>query len=169
MLQPFYATVKGNSPYMRYFGSHLRKDGSHEQAECAPHEWYSTYYLNGIEWANIISPLAQGHFPTEWFNEANISNGIQIQKLQNGCILAKMSSSIEEYDITDSIVMKRTLLPALFPGGSYIPLKALFKPIVNNSFMVNFPRSDWAIVPVLDDEVYVVGTDLVFQSNKLIL
>lgn len=79
--------------------------------------------------------------------------------------LVKSNKSVEKFDVDDSLNLKRLLYPALFPGGCSFSLRRLFEKDVVNAFMASFPRSDWANVPVFDEEISIVGTDLVISSN----
>lgn len=117
MLQP--ATAGAESPYMHYFGSHARYDDSHKEAGHLPEEWYKTYYLRGVEWANILSPLTQTHFSGGELT-LRASSEIQIDPLQGGCVLVKSKKRIESYDVKDALLLKEVLQPALFSGGQPI-------------------------------------------------
>ena len=164
MLQPIQVAQRICSPYMNYFGRH-GNDNSHKEAGYTPQEWYPVYQVCGIEWANIISPLAQTHL-----NVLNIlqtqQNNLDIRQISGGTLLVKSTKPIEKYTVNDAKMIKRILLPALYPGGWSISLKKIFK----NDCPVQFrPRFNWAIVPVFKEEISVLGTDLIFRTKNLSL
>lgn len=160
MLEPT-GRASEESPYMRYFGSHANVDGSHLETGHLPNEWYRSYYVRGIEWANVVSPLAQTHLDVASILKKD-ETGIEAQILTGGGLLMKSQSKIDGYSLDDARKMKRLLYPSLFPGYSSISLRRLFEENVPDFFMADFPRSDWATVPILDGEIEVIGTDLVF-------
>lgn len=89
MLQPIYNTSKGHSPYMRYFGTHYRTDNSHTEVGCTPKEWYETYYVCGVEWANVISPLAKKHL--SWKTDDTVRfPDVVVQSIPGGCTFSQI-------------------------------------------------------------------------------
>lgn len=158
MLQPI-APIQGKSPYMRYFGEIDFCDGSHEQMQYAEQEWYPGYYLCGVEWANLIGPRAQVHFKNTGIPTS--TNGIHSEQISGGGILVRSDRNIDEYDVSDAIKLKKLLYPCLYRGGSRRSLKHLFDQQPTRYIKCsNLPRSDWAIVPVLEREIRIVGREL---------
>ena len=158
MLQPI-ATIQDKSPYMRYFGEIDFWDGSHGETQYTEREWYPSYYLCGVEWANIIGPRAQVHFKHTGIPTSN--DGIYSEQLSGGGILVRSDRNIVDYDVPDAIKLKKTLYPCLYRGGSRRSLKHLFNPRPTSYIKYgNLPRSDWAIIPVLDEEIKIVGREL---------
>lgn len=162
MLQPFASNNVGQSPHMRYFAEPYGRDGSHEEVGLEPSEWYPFYYLCGIEWANIVSPLAQTHLIEQSIYSCTHEECIT-ESLNCGSLLVKSAKPIAEFGVNDLLLLKRHLYPALYPGKSSIPLSFLFRKETNNFFRASFPRSNWANIPILDGEISIIGSDLVFS------
>jgi hypothetical protein len=59
--------------------------------------------------------------------------------------------------------VKRFLYPALYPGRCAIPL-SVFRNKIQKESMSNFPRSNWAVVPMFENEIEIVSTYLVFSK-----
>ena len=151
------------SPYMRYFGSHMVTDGSHKEAQCSVDEWYPSYYLCDVAWLNILSPLVKQHisFCSGYFSkDANIT----FKELNNGGLVIGCRNPASQYSVSDARVLKRYLMPALYPGRSAIPLRGLFPRAGEPRIYDWCPRSDWAIVPVEEGEIQIIGSDIVFDS-----
>lgn len=146
------------SPYMHYFGTDGKTDGSHIKYSCTEHEWYSRYYIPGAEWCNILSPLARKHLPDVHYSEA-----VQTHELSGGGLMVKSNRPILQYDVPDAMEVKRFLYPALYPGRSAIPL-SVFRNKIQKESMSNFPRSNWAVVPMFENEIEIVSTYLVFSK-----
>lgn len=164
MLQP-YQFPAGNSPYMYYFGQHYLGEDFCEDRDGTSQKWYQRYYLTGVEWGNLLSPIAVGKLKDGGGILAN-KNELQIERLDNGSLLVKSAKGIDKYCVEDAMVLKQYLLPALYPGGSYRRLRDIF--CQEESYDQScWPRADWAIVPVLDGEIKVIGTDLVFCSKRI--
>lgn len=162
MLQP--CVGPSRNPYMTLFGTPLDTDGSHIDAGCSKMEWYSTYYIPGVEWYNIISPLAMNHI-SDPASFADMPTDIAINTLNHGGIELYSRKDILQYDIPDALNIKRYAYPALFPGMKVLPLK-IFNRDETFLSMSNFPRHNWAIIPVFENEIDIVGTDLVFSKDS---
>lgn len=159
--------ISSASPYMRYFGCNLMHDFSHEEMGLKETEWYPTYYLCGVEWANVISPLAATHVP-QLKAEDNLQPDIQIKSLNSGGILVASKRPINEFDVSHLRTMKELVYPALYPGRSAITFSSLFFEDMQGHChfnYMNFPREDWANVPMLDHEIDVVSTCLVYSHH----
>lgn len=163
-LQPFHKYSNG-SPYMRYFGKIIYMDGSDSQFGCSPKEWYRTYYLCGVEWANILSPLTATHFNRYSLSQISTIDKVVItQKTNAGTISVKSQKQITDYSFEDAILLKKILEPALFPGRTSVPLRGLF-PRQNESRIFEWcPRYDWALIPIEKQEIEIVGSDIVYTS-----
>ena len=161
MLQPS-LFLPGESPYMKYFGRNIFHDNSHEDAQCSIKEWYPTYYLCGVEWLNILSPLARQHIK-EPFATGSAKDFI-VEQLSNDCLLVQSAKNIAEYDVTDAIALKRILLPALYPGRTSMTLRALYPYAGEKRIYGWMPRSNWEIVPVEPDELEIFYKELLFVS-----
>ncbi len=156
MLQPY---GSGKSPYTRYFDCNDNKDGSHEDAGRAAREWYQTYYLPGVEWFNIISPLVQERL-------AECPGG---EKLPGGGLVLKSSKPITQYDVEDAVAMKKILLPVLPEIGIQLSVKETFDGFHQNTIKYYdryLPRCDWAIVPILEDEIKIYWGTICFYKSK---
>ena len=150
------------NPYTRLFQDHRVYDGSHEAAMCTEHEWYRTYYAQGVEWFNAISPLTRQHFTT--IPNSDLSRNM-LEEGPSGNLFFKSDKTISSYDIGDALVMKQLLYPALMPGWSEFSYRVLFHDELHRESMHAFPRHDWAIVPVFEDEIYIVGRNVVLSSK----
>lgn len=165
MLQPYHFPI-GSSPYMHYFGQYYLGEDFCEDRNENLQRWYERYYLTGVEWANLLSPLVMERlrkctpFPT-------CKSGMQIECLDNGAALVKSSKKINQYCVEDAILLKEHLLPAIYPGGSYQSLTELFCEEIHN--LSCRPRADWAIVPILNGEIKIIGTDLVFRTRTYLI
>ena len=158
MLQPSGQWL-GKSPAMHFFSGMPIFDGSHERYNCLENEWYPTYYVCGAEWSNVISTLAQNHFE----NKAMVSVGVESTLLAGGGLWVRSNRAICDYDVSDAVKIKRSIYPALYPGRFHIPIRVLFGPLRRNFDYIRHPRSNWAIIPIVDGEINIIGTDLVFQ------
>jgi hypothetical protein len=152
------------SPYMRYFGKHLQGDGSCESAQCHPEEWYPTYYLCGVEWMNILSPLTKQHLAEHRVQSGGA--GVSVQALRSGGLQVMSTKPITAYEIEDALTLKQIVLPALYPGKGSVPLRGIYPG--EGCFRVYdwCPRNDWAIVPIEKTEVEIVGPNIVFFSRN---
>ena len=151
----------GITPYKTLFGGGDYTDGSHEDANCTRREWYPTYYLSGAEWFNIVSPLAQQHIPCS--AEDSGARGINVKNAAEGPLIVKSSKTILDFGISDALEMKKWLYPALYPGMSSVLLRMLFR---DSKADIHYPRNDWRIVPVFEDEINVMNEYLVFSSRR---
>ena len=150
MLQP--QALAYSSPYMTYFD-----DGQRQ----------SQGYLPGVEWANVLSPRAQ---------ELLSQNGeydpcgelVQYMPLSGGGMLLASRRSIWEYDVDDALLLKTLVNEALYPGPglgySFPIIMRSAHPLQAN---IRFPRKDWAIVPILEEEIEILGSQLRFNSNAI--
>lgn len=149
------------SSYMQYFGmGHVHGDNSHKIENCWPNEWYPYYYLCGVEWGNVISPLTQKHLPM-------IRENIQEQKtviseeLPNGSLFVGLNKPILQTDLQDMFILRQLVDEALYPGeGREYDLVELRK---HNSTVS--PRSAWELVPVYNDEIVVKDGVLSFHRQ----
>ena len=161
MLQPIVGPDR--NPYMTIFGRYGMVDGSHEEANCTEQEWYPTYYVPGVEWFNILSPKASAHLDLNSCNET--TDMATIQTTSNGATVIASRNTITQYDVPDAIALKQLTLPALYPGRSYLKLKGLMNNQITCQTLGVFPRSNWAIIPVLEEEIDVFSGYLVFTAN----
>ena len=155
--------------YGHYFRGYDMLDKSHLEADCGISEWYPTYYLKEVEWMNIVSPLAEAHLENHIGN-IKVPDSVLLERLQGGGLLVGSRKDIDEYDISDALELKRLLYPALYPGLSSYTLRDLFrerdryKGCKENWGLGKYPRSDWAIVPVFEEEIKIVATYLVITT-----
>lgn len=156
-LRPYHGST---TPYMHLFGAHSRTDGSHEDVNCMANEWYPTYYLQGVEWYNSLSPLTQQHL-----SHSAVSEVFQIKETAEGALTVKATKPISRFDIPDAVEMKKWLLPTLYPGMNDFRLRSLFYDSIAPKSMSTFPRCTWAILPVFEDEIYILPDYLVFRSK----
>lgn len=164
MLQPL-SLPPGNSPYMNYFGQHCLDDGSYQIANQSQGEWNRTYYLRGVEWMNVISPRARIHLPT-LIADSEKKDGVYCRELNNGSILLKSKKPVDLYDVGDARVLKKLVASGLYPGGSQFLLRRLFPVDLSKKTLLEYPRCDWSVVPVFENEICLVGSILVFRSES---
>jgi len=157
LLQPL--VIGNEGAHKQYFRGDRRLDGSHIQNNCTPAEWYSTYYLEGCEWLNIIAPRSCEHLAK---SRKPQDPSVLIQDLMGGGIMVQSAKTILEYDVDDALRIKEYLYPALYPGSSRVALRELFGP--ENDFAFSYPRPKWEIVPILDDEIKIVGREMFYSS-----
>jgi len=162
MLQPP-NYVGWRDPYMSLFGGGKYVDDSHEDANCKNYEWYSTYYLRGVEWFNVISPLAGQYLTHIKHNFDTLL--LRVVAKKDGRLILRSKKRISLYNIPDALAMKRLLLPALYPGMRSWTFRTLFNSFDGSYSFGAFPRCDWAIIPVFESEISIVGNNyLVFTA-----
>lgn len=162
MLQPV-GNWKGASPSMRYFGNNPYFDGSGADASLDERSWYSIYYLYGVEWFNLLSPVAVTHLHD--IPCCTHTGNVCMRMLDNGSKIVASNNFLTDYDVEDAMELKLLLQPILYPGGSNMPIKTLFQPRNQWTSMRNHPRSDWAIVPIKEEEIDIIGTELVYRNR----
>jgi len=160
-VQPFRTN---DSPYMRYFGRGVAMDGTHFDNQCSPTEWYPYYYFGDIAWTNIISPLTKRLLESS--SESICSDGCTIKTLNSGALLVTAPRSLLDFDVNTAQSVKNIIVDALYPGISTVPLRALFPSQGKELIYWDCPRSDWAILPVEEAEIRIVGTDLLYISRN---
>ena len=147
------------SQYMRYFGKKAVTDGSHADANCSPKEWYTTYYLNSIEWLNIVSPVARQHLDKK--QGAVLLDDSLVAEIPGGCLAVSSARHISEYDWAEAVKLKHILESALYRSGTRVPLRFVFPdPKFQGTELC--PRNDWAIVPIEEGELYISGHELCY-------
>lgn len=151
------------SPYMRYYGKRLIPDGSHESANCTEEEWYLSYHLRGVEWLNIVSPLARRHIKSISLENGK-SDAIVVKELADGGLLVGSANPVTSYDTQTAYELKRIIQPALFPGMTSIPIRGLFPKLGTERIYDWCPRNDWAIIPIDENEISIVGENIVFSA-----
>ena len=144
------------TPYMYYFGNDYRMDGSHELAHCFPIEWYPYYYHNGIEWFNILTPLA-----AEKLRSRTPNSQLLCRELESGAIIVQLRKPIEHSDVSDYTIMKDYLYPALLPGMSQIPINVLLDPEATGYLAK--PRMSWEILPISPEEIFIENGNLILR------
>ena len=163
MLQP--VMMDSNSPYMHYFGNMGSYDGSHLETAYSASEWYRTYYIPGVEWFNILSPLAQKHIDTLPKHTME-AYSIEVANISGGGLLIRSKKEIDQYNLCDALRLKQIMQPSLFPGIRIQALRNLFSSDPRKYMLASFPRSNWALVPIFEEEIDVVGTDVVFLGKR---
>lgn len=152
-----------DDPYMRYFGLHGVQDGSHEDAACTAREWYPYYYLHGIEWLNIVSPQTKELILNPYVPKRD---GILVCEIPGGSLKVQSAKPISAYSLETALAMKHILRDTLYPGKTAVSLKSLFPKVGQDRVYSWCPRSDWAIVPIEEHEIGIIGTDLVYISEN---
>lgn len=159
MLQPHIGPLC--NPYLSLFTTLAYSDKSHEENNCTKNEWYSTYYIPGAEWFNIISPLAQKHLSVT----SSMDPFIAVEQLSMGGLVVRSTKPILAFDVQDALELKRLLYSTLFPGMRTISFRTLFHDEIAQRTMSVFPRSNWALIPVFEAEVDVAYNQIVFSKN----
>lgn len=150
MLQPRASAY--SSPYMVYFSDEKKR---------------SQGYLPGVEWANVLSPRAQGLL-TWKEKDSPPEDIIECAPLPGGCLLLASHRNILEYDVDDALLLKSWIKEALCPGpGMGYSLPLIMRPASLLGEGMRIPRKDWAIVPILEEEIEIWGSQLRFDSNTI--
>lgn len=159
MLQP--TCCSGDSPYLRYFDSY-GGDYDYDEDLFDDEEGQKYSYLQGVEWANVMSPLVLER-GNDW---ENVPAGIKTRKMKNA-LYVQSEVPISQYDVPQAILLKQYLLPGLYPGRSARSIRRAVFLIDSRGQSGTFaPRREWEIVPVLPGEIYVCYTDLVFRAKN---
>ncbi len=153
-------TVSCAEPYWNFFGERRLQDGSHIKAECEAREWYEYYHLKSAEWFNILSPLQQSHFDNLLL-QAKAFNAISVQSITTGGMIIRLNKKFSQIDVLDLYDMKKLLYAGLQPGMRSILLKDLYDPKTDHAK----PRRLWEMVPIFDDEVFVLDDRVVFKHR----
>lgn len=150
------------SPHMTYFGGNVFQDGTHISEGVMATEWYKSYYLQGAEWYNIISPLVQQHIPNL---SRDISRYINLacETLDTGGIAVWVKQNIDLIDITDLTPMKQLLYPALYPGMMKVGKQFILSR--RDSGLISKPRKRWELIPIFEDEIIVTDATVIFQHH----
>ena len=150
MLQP--RVLAYSSPHMVYF----------DDGRKIPYG-----YLPGVEWANILSPKAQELLSWEG-QDRPTEDAIECTPLPGGGLLFASRRNILEYDVDDALLLKSWIKEALCPGpGIGFPLSIIMRPARQQGEIMRMPRKDWAIVPVLEEEIEIWGSQLRFISQTI--
>lgn len=149
MLQPKVMTY--GSPHMSYF------DDGRKDCEGLP----------GVEWANVLSPQAQ-----EWLTwtveQVPQSEGIQCAQLAGGGLLLASRKAVKDYDVADALQLKMLIKDALYPGpGIGYALSVIMRPVTPGQSNTHFPRANWAVVPILEEEIQIVESMLRFEASTM--
>lgn len=155
---------QGKDPYERYFRGMSGLDDSHIDAGRQPFEWYPSYYLHGIAWANIISPRTQTLLGS--VDEEKMQGSLSYH-LPGGALMVRSTKSIDRFDVEDARAIKKIIYSALKPGHLCIKLEWIFGKGDDTLPLgfTHFPRKDWAVLPLFRDEISVVASHLVFAHR----
>ena len=134
--------------YKQYFGS-LRNLESRSPDEFRIHQNAQYLYLQNVGWANTVSPI-----PSMLLTGKNSGDCYDICQLSNGALVVKSKSSISTTTLATLKRLKKALYPSLYPG------KAVFQ----NTWP--YFRSLWQNIPVLDEEIEVSESQVVFRHCK---
>lgn len=151
------------SAHMIYFGANVIKDGSHLASGFMPNEWYKNYYLCGIAWFNVISPLVQQHTPN-LLAEALLYPSLAVDVLEGGGIAIGVKSDINLIDVKDLRPLKLLLNDALYPGTMSVEKRHILSR--GDIGLITKPRRRWELLPVLENEILVTDTKIIFQHSN---
>lgn len=152
-----------HSAHMCYFGDKVYMDGSHEQAGVAPEEWYPYYHLRGVEWFNLISPLAKRNIPALLQAEAGLQS-MQLRELESGCVIVRLNTPITGADVADLFPVKELLYGGLYPGMRELPIEVF----MDEEYMAPIAkiRMQWECIPVLEDDIEIAEENIIFRHKK---
>ena len=152
-------SCSGETSHRRYFANRVdaERTGAHLRANCSAAEFYPSYFLEGVEWFNLIGPRAAHHLPDL---AAKDSPEMQIQRLPWGSWCARAKTGILNVDVTDLIPIKRVLYPALYPGHHTFGREIQMDPKIFTTGQKL--RSMWEQVPVFPEELTVTDTEIIF-------
>lgn len=159
MLQPIH--IMGVSPHMVYFSQNPATDQSHVETNYVAEEWYRTYYIPGAEWCNVISPLARSHIH-QVNSHLKENTKIEIKELSGGGLFVASKKNISLFDVNDLRPIKEILYNALYPGSYSLSIRDMFRRASDGKYTL-CPRSDWGNIPMLDGEIKIVSTYLVYR------
>ena len=161
MLQPI--NFLSDSPHIRYFSKNPVTDGSHLDAGYTEKEWYRVYYIRGAEWCNVISPLALNHISKHEI-QINPSSEIKVENLSGAGLLVSSSKPILSVDVEDLRPIKHFLYDALYPGSLSISIRDMFRTASKGSYSL-CPRNLWEIVPMMEGEIEILSTYLIYRKK----
>lgn len=148
-------SMRYNSWHDRYFGRIPKHFLGNPQAE---NFWRDSepYYLDGVEWFNLISPVTRELFLNSL---SQSSDKVDVSELENGALIVKAQSPVSVENIEAYYDMKKLVYKALRPGCSEISIYTIRK-------MPEWgPRSRWELMPVLEDEVTVRFGNIIFSHT----
>lgn len=151
-----------HSAHMCYFDDKVYMDGSHEQAGVAPEEWYPYYYLRGVEWFNLISPLAKRNILSLLQAETG-SQCMLLRELESGSVVVRLNTPITGVDVAGLLLVKELLYDGLYPGMRELPIEVF----MDEEYMAPIAkiRMQWECIPVLDDEIVVTEKNIIFRHT----
>lgn len=146
------------SYYKLYFKDYWGDDDYDEEL-FTENEGRKYTYLQGVEWANVMSPvvLERG---SDW---ENVPTGIKTSKIKEA-MYVQSETPISQYDVPQAILLKQYLLPGLYPGRSIWRIRGMFENL--GTKLSGAPRKEWEIVPILPGEISVSYTNLVFTAKN---
>ena len=134
--------------HMNYFGGWRRYCPLGRESYMDDREWAQFYFLNGVEWYNLLSPLQTARLVGNL-----LPQGILLTPMPNrGCSVA-VNKNIIQTQVSDLHAVKQYVYPLLYPGGLEIPINYLLDPS-KISYIVK-PRCQWKNIPVFDCEIEV--------------
>lgn len=150
------------SGHMRYFGTNVAEDGSHNMYGYIASEWYPYYYLQGAEWFNIISPLQQLHLP-KLIEQADNYSDVKVLQVQDKFVV-KLDKSIANLNADDLIPIKQLLYNALYPGQFITN----FNDILNLKYKAYpaKPRFDLEVIPIFENEIDILESGILFIHSS---
>lgn len=149
------------SSHMEYFGGYARYCPLGRESDLREKEWTDFYFLKGVEWCNLLTPLQTSLVKDRPHNELAVTN------LPNGGSIVSVNKTILQTQVSDLCRVKQYLYPILYPGGIEIPLDALRNP-QKKGYIVK-PRYQWENVPVLEEEIKAYPDKIVieYQTSKI--
>ena len=142
--------------HMHYFGGTKRYCPVFREPYMTDHEWSQFYFLSGVEWYNLLSPLQR-----DCLKGRILPPNITLTPMPNGGYSVAVKKSIVQMQISDLYTVKQFLYPILYPGGLEIPINYLLDPSAI-SYIVK-PRCQWENIPVFEHEAEVFFDKIVLS------
>lgn len=147
--------------HMNYFGGPIKHCPLFKESYMNEHEWSQLYFLRGVEWYNLLSPLQSARLTGR-----SVPQGVLVTPTPNGGCSVSVNKSIIYTQVSDLYGIKQYVYPLLYPGGREIPINYLLDPS-SISFMVK-PRCQWENVVIFDHEIEAFPDKIVigYQSDQ---
>jgi len=156
------ATISLCDRHSRYGCSHFdsfsRNDSGSvvfDGVEYDPVDWLPYHYLLGAEWGNLISKHTMELLPG-MVEKAKLNDKMIVKEFGKGSCFIKLRKPIMDITLSDMFMLKDLLYPALIPGYRWIPSNPPVWRI----------RERWELMPLLDNEIEVVGNNDILLVHK---
>lgn len=157
-ISPIYSWESCNA--YRYYFNEKENDNSHVRLGFCEDEWYPYYYLPGVDWFNLLSPLVASRLNSTKRDIKDCQN-LVLKTFPNGTITVQSTSKIDELDVYELREIREVLYPVLYPRKG----KILFKDLNNQLLWCSWakPRLWWEHLPIFEDEISVDSEAVYFK------